>query len=131
LRNGVPQGTVLALLLFNIYTHDLPTTIKTSRKFAYADDLAIMHSAFKWQTVEGTLNQDMATLSTYLQKWKLKLSSITKTMTTAFHLYNNEARRELNIAVEGRTLPFLFRNYLSRNKIEQVSYIPSTPGIIE
>jgi len=40
-----------------------------------------------------------------LQKWKLKLS-ITKTVTTAFHLYNKEARHELNIAVKGRTLPF-------------------------
>jgi len=39
--------------------HDLPTT---SRKFAYANDLAIMHSAPEWQTLEGTLNQNMATL---------------------------------------------------------------------
>jgi len=31
--------------------HDLPTT--TSGKFAYAYDLAIMHSAHKWQTQEG------------------------------------------------------------------------------
>jgi len=37
-----------------MYTHDLPTT--TSRKFTYADDLPIMHSAPKWQTLEGTLN---------------------------------------------------------------------------
>jgi len=68
--------------------HDLPTT--TSTKFAYADDLAIMHSAPKWQILESTLNQDMATISTYLQKRKLKLS-ITKTVTKAFHLYNKEA----------------------------------------
>jgi len=47
----------------------------------------------------------MSTISTYLQKWKLKLS-ITETVTTAFHLDNKEARRELNIAVEGNTLPF-------------------------
>ena len=103
LRNGVPQGSVLAPLLFNIYTHDLPATI--AKKFAYADDLAILHSARDWQTLERILTQDTATLSSYLQKWKLKLS-ITKTVTAAFHFYNKEARRELKITVEGRILPF-------------------------
>ena len=42
LKNGVPQGSVLALLLYNIYTYNLPSMI--SRKFAYADDLALLHS---------------------------------------------------------------------------------------
>ena len=98
-----PAGSVLALLLFNIYTYDLPTTI--SKKFAYADDLAILHSTGDWQTLEGTLTQDMNTLSSYLQKWKLKLS-VNKTVTAAFHLYNREKRRELTINVEGRALPF-------------------------
>ena len=43
LRNGVPQGSVLAPLLFNIYTYDIPCI--TSKKFAYADDLAIFHTS--------------------------------------------------------------------------------------
>ena len=83
LKNGVPQGSVLAPLLFNIYTYDRPSMI--SRKFAYADDLALLHSSGNWKDLEGTLSQDMSTLSAYLQTWRLKLSH-TKTVTTAFHL---------------------------------------------
>ena len=86
-----------------MYTHDLPVTV--ARKFVYADDLAIMHSAEDWQPVEGTLTQDMATLLSYLRKWKLKLST-TKTVTAAFHLYNKETSRELKVAADGRILPF-------------------------
>ena len=42
------------------------------------------------------LSQDMTTISTYLQTWRLQLSH-TKTGTTAFHLNNREAKRELNV----------------------------------
>ena len=103
LKNGVLSGSVLASLFFNIYTHDLPVTV--ARKFVYADDLAIMHSAGDWQSLERTLTQDMATLSSYLQKWKLKLN-ITKTVTAAFHQHNKEAAHELEVATEGCILSF-------------------------
>ena len=103
LKNGVPQGLVLAPFLFNIYTYDLPSTI--SRKFAYADDLALLHSSGNWKDLEGTLSQDMSTLSTYLQTWRLKLSH-TKTVTAAFHLKNRETKSELKVYNNGRILPF-------------------------
>ena len=50
-----------------------------SRKFAYADDLALLHSSGNWKDLEATLSQDMSTLSAYLQTWRLKLSH-TKTV---------------------------------------------------
>ena len=65
LENGVPQGSALAPLLFNIYTYDLPSMI--SRKFAYSDDLTLLHSSGNWKDLEGTLSQDISTLSAYLQ----------------------------------------------------------------
>ena len=99
LKNGVPQGSVLAPLLFHVYAYDLPSMI--SRKFAYADDLALLHSSGNWKDLEGTLSQDMSTLSACLQTWRLKLSH-TKTMTAAFHLNNREAKRDLKVYNNGR-----------------------------
>ena len=75
------------------------------RKFAYVDDLSLLHSSGNWKDLEGTLSQDMFTLSSYLQTWKLKLSH-TKTVTAAFHLNNREAKHELKVYNNDRLLPF-------------------------
>ena len=51
-----------------------------------------------------TLSQEITTLSAYIQTWRLKLSNA-KTVTTAFHLNNREAKRELNVYNNGNLLP--------------------------
>jgi len=55
LKNSVPQGSVLVPLLLNIYVSDL--LIIVSRKYAYADDLAMMHADGAWQVVEQARSQ--------------------------------------------------------------------------
>ena len=85
------------------YVYNLPSTV--SRRYAYANALALLYPSDEWKDLEGVLSQDMTTISTYLQTWRLQLSH-TKTVTTAFHLNNREAKRELNIYNNGKRLPF-------------------------
>ena len=40
LKNGVPQLSTLAPMLFNIYISDIPNTVST--QYGYADDLALL-----------------------------------------------------------------------------------------
>ncbi|KAJ3612161.1 hypothetical protein NHX12_020438 [Muraenolepis orangiensis] len=101
LKNGVPQGSVLSPMLFNVYIHDLPDT--ASRKYGYADDLAIMLSRPMWKAMEEGLNEDMGTLVAYLRRWRLQLS-VGKSVAAAYHLSTREARRELEVRVDNKCL---------------------------
>ena len=100
--------------------YDLPSTI--SRKFAYADDLALLHSSGNWKNLEGTLSQDMSTLSAYLQTWRLKFSH-TKMVTVAFHLNNREAKYELKVNNNDRLL--LFCPTPTWGKAGQIAHVSS------
>lgn len=96
LKNGVLQGSVLSPMFFNIYS---------TSKYGYADDLAILFRCPTWKAMEVGLNRDMGILADYLEKWHLQLST-EKTVSAAFHLYNQEARRELDVYVGNNRLEF-------------------------
>ena len=102
IHNGVPQGSTLVPTLFNIYISDIPKT--TSNQYGYADDLGLPAAHKTWGKVEETLNQDIQSLSEYLSRWRLKLSTA-KTTTTAFHLNNRDTHRQLDVLVNGAPLP--------------------------
>ena len=102
LKNGVPQDRFWLPPIQHLYVR---SSFHDSRKFAYADDLALLHSSGNWKDLEETLSQDMSTLSAYLQTWTLKFNYI-KTVTTAFHLNNREAKRELRVYNNDRLLLF-------------------------
>jgi hypothetical protein len=51
LQNGLPQEAVLFSMLFNIYTVDMTDTV--SRKFIYADDIALATQATSFEEIES------------------------------------------------------------------------------
>ena len=95
LKNGLPQGSVLAPTLFNNYTNDQPEYQNTQRSI-YADDLCIATQSNSFTVIEERLSQALNILSTYYKKWHLNANP-SKTQVCAFHLNNHQANRKLNI----------------------------------
>ena len=69
LNNVLPQGSVLAPNLFNLYTADAPAT--TSKKIKYADDEILMHEADSFSELEEVLNADLEVMGAYYRDWRL------------------------------------------------------------
>ena len=101
-KNGLPQASVLAPMLFNIYTNNQPA-VNNIRRFIYADDLCLATQARTFETIEKRLTDALKSLTGYYGTWFLNTNP-GKTKVCTFHLNNQAASRKLRIMWEGKEL---------------------------
>jgi hypothetical protein len=77
----VPQGSVLASVLYTIYTADLPTNIGTEIA-TFADDTAIMASDQNPVTASQKLQAHLSEIEHWLLKWCMKANATKSTHVT-------------------------------------------------
>lgn len=94
-KNGLAQGSVLAPLLFNVYTNDQPTPLETQR-FIYADDLALTVQNHSFENIEIILSNALEKMSKYYKdNWSKPNHN--KTQICTFHLRKKEAKRKIRV----------------------------------
>ena len=100
-KNDLPQGSVLAPTLFNLYMNHLTAT--TCRKLIWADDICLAHLARKCEDLNTIINTDIAMISDFFKRWRLQ-PSVAKTVSSTFPLHNARINQELDIILNGKRL---------------------------
>lgn len=100
---GVPQGSVLAPKLFNIFLNDIPPFPNTKLGL-YADDTAIYSHSFYAIAANKQIQIHADILNKYFEKWKITLNPL-KTENVIFtkKFTNNETVQLINI--NGHRIP--------------------------
>ena len=74
ITRGVPQGSVLGLLLFLIYIKDIPNCLKHSKSIVFADDTTIFASCKNMKTLYNNMNYDLSNLVNWFKANMLSLN---------------------------------------------------------
>ena len=104
INTGVPQGGVLSLTLFNIYTSDIPLPPKDIQITTYADDITITASHTKYRKAQQFIQLYLYKMYEWATTNNLHINT-DKTTTTLFTPDPAESSTTLSLKLNNQALP--------------------------
>ena len=74
ITKGVPQGSILGPLLFNVFINDIFHALGRSSLYNYADDNTLSYAHHNAETVINTLQKDCSSLLHWFQENQMKVN---------------------------------------------------------
>ncbi|WP_419580057.1 reverse transcriptase domain-containing protein, partial [Streptococcus anginosus] len=75
IQAGVPQGSVLGPILFNLYINDIPTLqLPHTTISMYADDTAIVSQSYSPLIATRRIQEQLLAIEPWLITWKIQLN---------------------------------------------------------
>ena len=106
LQQGLPQGSVLAPILFLFYINDLAELLPQSTiNTLFADDVTVLASSPDIKTAERNAQLTVDIVAEWSKRWKIALNS-EKSTSAFFTTSTREAKYQPSISIDGTIIPF-------------------------
>ena len=93
---GVPQGSILGPLLFQLYINDLPEIVGKRKTLMFADDTTLYYSSRLPLEIQTILNSDLSAVKGWLDMNRLLLNADK----TTFMIVRGRNTNDQNISIE-------------------------------
>ena len=99
---GLPQGSVLSPLLFNLFIKDIFALVK-GKKVKFADDGTIWQTGSDAKLLAEALEMDLVEIREWTKKWRMKLN-LEKTEFCIFSRKTDEEMSNVTVKMDGKDI---------------------------